>query len=36
MSAKLPEKLAEMHIAWNRVDVDLIQPLTIDIPGGKI
>jgi hypothetical protein len=32
---ELPEKLAERPIAWNRVDVDLIRPLTIKIPSGK-
>jgi hypothetical protein len=31
----LPEKLAERTIAWNRVDVDLIGPLTIKTPSGK-
>jgi hypothetical protein len=31
----LPEKLAERPIAWNRVDVDLIGPLTIKKPSGK-
>jgi hypothetical protein len=31
----LPEKLAERPIAWNRVDVDLIGPLTIKTPSGK-
>jgi hypothetical protein len=30
----LPEKLAERPIAWNRVDVDLIGPLTIKTPSG--
>jgi hypothetical protein len=32
---ELPEKLAERTIAWNRVDVDLIGPLTIQTPSGK-
>jgi hypothetical protein len=31
----LPEKLAERSIAWNRFDVDLIGPLTIETPSGK-
>jgi hypothetical protein len=31
----LPEKLTERPIAWNRVDVDLIGPLTIKTPSGK-
>jgi hypothetical protein len=31
----LPEKLAERPIAWNRVDVDLIGPLTTHTPSGK-
>jgi hypothetical protein len=31
----LPEKLAEIPIAWNRVGVDLIGPLTIKRPSGK-
>jgi hypothetical protein len=31
----LPEKLTERSIAWNRVDVDLIGPLTINIPSGN-
>jgi hypothetical protein len=31
----LTEKLAERPIAWNRVDVDLIGPLTIKTPSGK-
>jgi hypothetical protein len=31
----LPEKLAEIPIAWNRVDVDLIGTLTIKTPIGK-
>jgi hypothetical protein len=29
----LPERLAEIPIAWNRFDVDLIGPLTIKIPS---
>jgi RNase P subunit RPR2 len=32
---ELPEKLAERPIAWNRVDVDLIGPLTVKTPSGK-
>jgi hypothetical protein len=32
---ELPEKLAERPISWNRVDVDLIGPLTIKNPSGK-
>jgi hypothetical protein len=32
---ELPEKLVERPIAWNRVDVDLIGPLTIKTPSGK-
>jgi hypothetical protein len=32
---KLPEKLAERPIAWNRVHVDLIGPLAIKIPSEK-
>jgi hypothetical protein len=32
---ELPEKLAERPIAWNRVDVDLIVPLTIRTTSGK-
>jgi hypothetical protein len=32
---ELPEKLAERPIACNRVDVDLIGPLTIKTPSGK-
>jgi hypothetical protein len=32
---ELPEKLSEIPIDWNRVDVDLIGPLTINIPSGK-
>jgi hypothetical protein len=31
----LPEKLAERHIAWKRVDVDLIGPLTLKTPSGN-
>jgi hypothetical protein len=31
----LPEKLAERPIAWNRVDVDLIGPLTVKNPSGN-
>jgi hypothetical protein len=31
----LPETLAEIPIAWKRVDVDLIGPLTINTPSGK-
>jgi hypothetical protein len=31
----LPEKLAERPISWNIVDVNLIQPLTIETPSGK-
>jgi hypothetical protein len=31
----LPEKLAERPIAWNRVDVDLIGPLTVKTPSGN-
>jgi hypothetical protein len=31
----LPEKLAERPIALNRVDVDLIGPLTINTPSGN-
>jgi hypothetical protein len=30
----LPEKLAERPIAWNRLDVDLIGPLTVKTPSG--
>jgi hypothetical protein len=30
-----PEKMAERPIAWNRVDVDLIGPLTVNTPSGK-
>jgi hypothetical protein len=29
----LPEKLAERPIAWNRVDVNLIGPLTVKTPS---
>jgi hypothetical protein len=29
----LPEKLAEIPIAWNRVDVYVIWPLTINTPS---
>jgi hypothetical protein len=32
---ELPETLAERPIAWNRVYVDLIGPLTIKTPSGK-
>jgi hypothetical protein len=32
---ELPEKVAEKPIPWNRVDVDLIGPLTINTPKGK-
>jgi hypothetical protein len=32
---ELPEKLSERPIAWIRVDVDLIGPLTIQYPSGK-
>jgi hypothetical protein len=32
---ELPEKVAESPIAWNRVDVDLIGPLTIKTPSGN-
>jgi hypothetical protein len=32
---ELPEKLSERPIAWNRVDVDLIGPLTIKTSSGK-
>jgi hypothetical protein len=31
----LPEKVAERPIAWNRVDVDLIGPLTVKTPNGN-
>jgi hypothetical protein len=31
----LPANMSEIPIAWNRVDVDLIGPLTIDTPSGK-
>jgi hypothetical protein len=30
----LPEKLSERPVAWNRVDVDLIGPLTIKTQSG--
>jgi hypothetical protein len=32
---ELPEKLEERPISWNRVDVDLIGPLTVKNPSGK-
>jgi hypothetical protein len=32
---ELPYNLAQRRIAWNRVDVDLIGPLTINNPTGK-
>jgi hypothetical protein len=32
---ELQEKLEDRPIAWNRVDVDLIGPLTIKTPSGK-
>jgi hypothetical protein len=32
---RLPETLTERPIAWNRVDVDIILPLTIKTPRGK-
>jgi hypothetical protein len=32
---ELPENLAKRPISWNRVDVDLIGPLTIKTPSGK-
>jgi hypothetical protein len=32
---ELLEKLAERPRAWNRVDVDIIGPLTINTPSGK-
>jgi hypothetical protein len=32
---KTKEELAERPIAWNRVDVDLVGPLTIKTPSGK-
>jgi hypothetical protein len=32
---ELPEKVAERPVAWNRVDVDLIGPLTVNTPSGK-
>jgi hypothetical protein len=31
----LPEKMAEIPIAWNMVDVDLIGPLKVKTPSGK-
>jgi hypothetical protein len=31
----LPEKLVERPIDWNRVDVDLIGPLTVKTPSGN-
>jgi hypothetical protein len=31
----LPEKMTERPIAWKRVDVDLIGPLTVKAPSGK-
>jgi hypothetical protein len=31
----LPEKTAERPIAWNRVDVNLIWPLTVNTPSGN-
>jgi hypothetical protein len=31
----LPEKLKEKTIAWDRVDVDLIGPLTKNTTSGK-
>jgi hypothetical protein len=31
----LPEKLAKRPISWNRVDVDLIGPLTVKTPSGN-
>jgi hypothetical protein len=31
----LPEKLVERPISWNRVDVDLIGPLTVNTPSGN-
>jgi hypothetical protein len=31
----LPEKLAERPISWNRVDVELIGPLTVKNPSGN-
>jgi hypothetical protein len=31
----LPEKLAERPILWNRVDVDLIGPLTVKTPSER-
>jgi hypothetical protein len=32
---ELPEKLTERSIAWNRVDVELVGPLTIKTPSGN-
>jgi hypothetical protein len=32
---ELPEKLAEIYISWNRVDVDLIGPLPINTSSRK-
>jgi hypothetical protein len=32
---ELPNNLAEIPVSWNRVDVDLIRPLTIETPIGK-
>jgi hypothetical protein len=29
----LPEKLAERPIAWKRVDIDIIGPLTVKTPS---
>jgi hypothetical protein len=31
----LPDNLTEIPVAWNRVDVDLIEPLTINTPSGN-
>jgi hypothetical protein len=31
----LPDELSERAIAWNRVDVDLIEPLKIKTPIGR-
>jgi hypothetical protein len=31
----LPAKVSERPIAWNRVDIDIIGPLTIKTPSGK-
>jgi hypothetical protein len=33
---ELPEKLTERPIAWNRVNLDPIGPLTVNTPSGKI